>query len=240
MPQHACVGDKAYEVMTMSGGILRLPDGQSVSLRPVADPEWAEHQVRRSVQPKALWSLTTPLLPVGEDLTTSLGTVVPLLGLDGEGRAVALLFDLRVDRPITTVLGEALAILYWLEQLKVEQLETFGRYFWQEPNASLAAVWAQVHGRSERGIALGHAPQVHLLSWRPFAVLWQVQSFLQRYSLAIFFFALYTFQGQKGESVIIAEPVVVQPVGAAGVEPTPIHRVGEIDEFLRSLEASSS
>ncbi len=220
------------------GGILRFPNGRLTGLRPVTDPEWAEQNLRRSVQPKTLWSLTTPILPVGENLSTSLGVTVPLLGIDGEGRTTALLFDLRVERPVTVTLGEAIAVLLWAERLTEEQLETFARYFWNDPQASLARVWAQAHGRSERDVPFAQQVQVHLLSWRSLPVLWDLQIFLNRHGLAISLFILHTLQGEQGETALVAVPVGAPPVGVGAVspEPAPVHKMGEVETFLRSLE----
>ncbi len=221
------------------GGILRFPNGRLTALRPVTDPEWAEQNLRRSVQPKALWSLTTPLLLIGENLITSLDVTVPLLGIDGEGRTTALLFDLRVERPLPATLGEAIIVLHWAERLTEEQLETFARYFWNDPQASLFRAWAQAYGRSERDVSFTQQAQVHLLSWRSLPVLWDLQAFLNRHGLAISLFTLHTLQGEQGETALIAAPVGAHPVrvGAVSPEPAPVHKMGEAETFLRSLEA---
>lgn len=217
------------------GGIIRFPDGRSSSLLPVTDPNWAEQWLRRSVQPTALWSLTVPLLPIGEDLTTPLGTVVPILGLDSEGKTVAVLFDLKTERPLTNVLGEGVATLHWAEGLDEKQLEAFGRYFWHDHKASLYGMWAQVHGLKEGTVPLGQKAQVHILSWRSKPVLWEIQTFLNRHGLSIVFFGLHTFQGEQGEAIAIAEPVS-PPLGGVSPEGVSVHRVSEVEAFLRSLE----
>ncbi|MCS7186360.1 MAG: hypothetical protein N3B10_03940 [Armatimonadetes bacterium] len=224
------------------GGIIRFSDGRSGSLTPVTDPDWAEQWLRRSVQPMKLWTLTVPMLPVGEDLTTPFGTVVPILGVDGEGRTVAVLFDLKVDRPLTLVLGESISTLYWSECLDEKQLETFGRYFWHNPQASLAAMWAQAFGLQDRIVSFGQQSQVHVLSWRPRNLLWEIQNFLNRHGLSILFLWLYTLQSEQGETIAIAEQVAAPlPTSAVGSEVTSVHRTGEAELFLRLLrEATNS
>lgn len=222
------------------GGIIGFPDGRFSPLSNITDPEWVEQWLRRSVQPMVLWTLTFPLLPFGENLTTSFGNVVPILGADGEGRTIAVLFDLKNDRPLTAVLGEGIATLQWAESLDEKQLEAFGRYFWHDPKASLLGVWSQVYGVQGRTVSFGWQAQVQILSWRPKPILFGIQSFLQRYGLAILFFALHTFQGEQGEIVVIAEPIV-SPLTATGVVPEipTVRRVGEVEAFLKSLEGKS-
>jgi len=223
------------------GGIIRFPDGRSISLSPVTDPDWAEQWLRRSVQPLALWTLTVPLLPVGENLTTPLGTVVPILGIDNNGRTIAVLFDLRTERPLTNIIGEGIAALQWVENLDEKQLESFGRYFWHDPKASLSGVWAQVHGLKERAVSFGQQAQVHVLSWRPRPILWEVQNFLNRYGLSILFFGLHTLQGEQGETVAIAEPIAAPPiVNFVSREGVSAHRVGEVESLLRSLSEGTT
>ena len=223
------------------GGIIRFPDGRSSSLSPVTDPDWAEQWLRRSIQPLTLWTLTVPLLPVGENLPTPLGIVVPILGIDNSGRTIAVLFDLKTERPLTAIIGESVAALHWAESLDEKQLETFGRYFWHDPKASLAGVWAQVHGLKERTVAFGQQTQVHVLSWRPRPILWEVQNFLNRYGLSILFFGLHTLQGDQGETIAIAEPIVVpSAVSVASREEGSTHRVGEVESFLRSLSEATT
>lgn len=222
------------------GGIIGFPDGRLSSLTPVTDPEWIEQWLRRSVQPKALWTLTVPLLPVGENLTTPFGNFVPILGVDGEGRTIAVLFDLRTDRPLTLLLGESMATLQWAESLDEKQLEAFGRYFWHDPNASLAGVWAQVLGYQERSVPFGRQSQVHILSQRPKTSLLGIQSFLQRYGLAILFFGLQTFQSEQGEVVATAEPIAA-PLTVRDVSPeAPMQKIGEVEAFLKSLEITTN
>lgn len=188
-----------------------------------------------------LWTLTVPLLPVGENLTTTLGPIVPILGIDVEGRTIAVLFDLRNDRPLTTILGESVLVLQWAESLDEKQLEVISRYFWREPKASLAAVWAQVHGVQERTVSFGHQTQVHILSWRPTTVLGGIQFFLHRYRLSISFFRLHTLQGEKGETIAIADPIVSTLVTEGVTLETPsMRKVGEIEAFLKFIEAKGN
>jgi len=218
------------------GGIIRFPDGRSSSLSPVTDPDWAEQWLRRSVQPLTLWTLTVPLLPVGENLPTPLGIVVPILGIDNSGRTIAVLFDLKMERPLTNIIGEGVAALHWAESLDEKQLEAFGRYFWHDPKASLSGVWAQVHGLKEQTVSFGQKAQVHVLSWRPRPILWEVQNFLNRYGLSILFFGLHTLQGEQGEAIAIAEPIdLPSATSIASREGGFAHRVGEVESLLRSL-----
>lgn len=223
------------------GGIIRFPDGRSSSLSPVTDPDWVEQWLRRSIQPMKPWTLTVPILPVGENLTTPLGTVVPVLGVDGEGRTIAVLLDLKVDKPLTAVLGEGIATLHWAESLDEKQLETFGRYFWHDPKALLAGVWAQVLGLQERAISFGQQTHVHILSWRSRNLLWEIQNFLLRHGLSILFFGLYTLQGEQGETVAIAEQIAAPlTVSAAVPEVGSVHKVGEVESLLRSLRETTN
>lgn len=226
---------------TEMGGIIRFPDGRSSSLSPVTDPDWAEQWLRRSVQPMKIWTLTVPMLPVGENLTTPFGIVVPILGIDGEGRTIAVLFDLKVDRPLTAILGESITTLHWVESLDEKQLEVFGRYFWHDPKASLAGVWAQVLGLQERAISFGQQSQVHVLSWRPRNLLWEIQNFLHRHGLSILFFGLHTLQGEQGETVAVAEQVAA-PLAVSAVVPevASVHKTGEVESFLRSLRETTN
>jgi len=221
------------------GGIIRFADGRVSSLSPVTDPEWAEQWLLRSVQPMKLWALTVPMLPLGENLTTPFGNVVPILGIDSEGRTIAVLFDLKVDRPLTAVLGESILTLHWAEKLDEKQLEVFGRYFWHDPKASLAGVWMQVLGLQERTVSFGQQTQVHVLSWRPQNLLWEIQNFLHRRGLSILFFGLYTLQGEQGETVAIADRVVTPlPISPTVPEVAPAHKVGEIEALLNSLKGA--
>jgi hypothetical protein len=223
------------------GGIIRFPDGRSSSLSPVTDPDWVEQWLRRSIQPMKPWTLTVPMLPVGENLTTPLGVVVPVLGVDGEGRTIAVLFDLKTDRPLTAVLGDSIATLHWAESLDEKQLEAFGRYFWHDPKASLAGVWTQVFGSQERAISFGQQTRVHVLSWRPRNLLWEIQNFLFGHGLSILFFGLYTLQGEQGETVAIAEQIAAPlTVSAAVTEVSSVHKVGEVESFLRSLRETTN
>lgn len=223
------------------GGIIRFPDGRSSSLSPVTDPDWVEQWLRRSIQPMRPWTLTVPILPVGENLTTPLGVVVPVLGVDGDGRTIVVLFDLKADRPLTAVLGESIATLQWAESLNEKQLEAFGRYFWHDPKASLAGVWAQVLGSQERAISFGQQTCVHILSWRPRDLLWEIQNFLFRHGLSILFFGLHTLQGEQGETVAIAEQIAAPlTVSAAVPEVGSVHKIGEVESFLRSLRETTN
>lgn len=223
------------------GGLIRFPDGRSSSLSLVTDPDWVEQWLRQSVQPSVLWTLTVPLLPVGENLSTPFGTVVPILGIDGNGKTIAVLFDLKTDRPITTVLGESIAALHWAEGFDEKQLEAFGRYFWHDPKASLSGTWARVHGLEEQRVSFGQQAQVHVLSWRPQPVLLDIQNFLNCYRLSILFFRLYTFQGEQGETVAIAAPIVPpSAVGAVSPEGTSVHRVGELESFSNFMHGKTT
>ncbi|MCX7642293.1 MAG: hypothetical protein N2116_00585 [Armatimonadetes bacterium] len=218
------------------GGIIRFPDGRSSSLSPVTDPDWVEQWLRHSVQPMKLWNLTVPVLPVGGNLTTPLGIIVPILGIDGDGQTIAVLFDLKVDRSLTAVLGESIATLHWAESLDEKQLEVFGRYFWHDPKASLAVVWAQVFGLKERVVSFGQRTQVHVLSWRSRNLLWEIQNFLLRHGLSILFFGLHTLQGEQGETVAIAEQIAAPlTISAAVQEIASPHKAGEVESFLRTL-----
>lgn len=219
------------------GGLIRFPDGRSSFLRTINDAEWVEQWLRRSVQPQTLWSLTTPLLPIGEGLPTPLGTVVPILGIDADGNTVVVLFDLRVEQPMAPVLGESLSVLHWSQGLDERQLEAFARYFWHDANASLRSVWEQVHGVHDRPVTFGQRAKVHILSRRSLPVLVEVQTFLQQQGLAIVFFRLHTFQGEQGEVVAFAELIMPPPTAPLSTQAVPsIQRVGEAESFLRNLQ----
>jgi len=203
----------------------------------MADPDWVGQWLLCSVQPMSLWTLTSPLLPIGANLMTPFNIAVPILGIDGDGRTVVVLFDLRTEQPLTKILGESLLVLQWVEGLEEKQLEAFGRYFWHDPKASLASVWSQVHGIESREVSFGKQQQVQILSWRPKMVLWEIQSFLRRYGLSILFFGLHTFQGEQNEIVAIAEPILAKTkVEAVSPEEQSVRKVGDVETFLKFLE----
>ncbi len=219
------------------GGLIRFSDGRSSLLRPVNDAEWIEQWLRRSVQPQTLWSLTTPLLPIGEGLPTPLGTVVPIVGIDADGNTVVVLFDLRVEQPMESVLGQSLSVLHWSQGLDERQLEAFARYFWHDANASLRGVWERVQGVHDRPVTFGQQAKVHVLSRRSLSVLVEVQTFLQRQGLAVLFFRLHTLQGEQGEVVAFAELIMTPPTAPLSAQAAPsVQRVGEAEAFLRNLQ----
>lgn len=219
------------------GGIIRFPNGRSSPLMALDDPGLVEQWLLRSVQPMNLWNLTVPLLPVGENLATPFGTIVPILGIDGEGQTIAVLFDLQTERPITTTLGESIAAIHWAESLDEKQLEAFARYFWHDPKASLIGVWSQVYGLQVRNVSLCEKSQVQVLSWRPRFVLLNLQAFLQRYGLPICFFGLYTLQSEQGEVVAIAEPIALAAKAETiSSETQSVRKIGDIEAFLKFVE----
>jgi len=218
------------------GGFLRLADGQVKALQPVWDADWVEGWLRRSVAPATLWSLTSPLLPIAEGLTIPLGGTIPLLGLDVDGGVVAVLLDLRVERPFSQVLGEGLGVLQWAEQLDERQLETFARSFWRDQRASLRGIYEQVVGAPAPSI-LGNHRKVHLLSWRSWGVLLETQQFLQRHQLAIWLFRLMVAQSLNGEVVALAEPVTVHE--ALEKVALTVQQMGSGSLFLQALREPS-
>lgn len=221
----------------LAGGLIRFPDGRVSALRSIQDPEWIEQWLRRSVQAQKLWTLTAPLLPIGEGLTTSLGTTVPILGVDVDGSKVGVLFDLHTEHLVSQILGESLTLLHWLEGLDERQLEAFARYSWHDPNASLRGVWEKICGGQGKTVDFSGGAKVHILSCRPLSVLLEVQTFLQRQGLAIWFFWLHTLQGEQGEVVAIADLVVPSPPGFISSDVKhQVQQIGEAEVFLRSLQ----
>jgi hypothetical protein len=214
-------------------GFLRFPNGQVKMLHAVGDAEWVEGWLRRSVAPRTLWHLTTPLLPIGEALATPMGTTVPIAGLDADGHFVAVLFDLHPDRPFTQILGDGLGVLQWAEQLDERQIEAFARYFWHDTTVSLRAVWEQLYATA-LATPLGAARKVHILSWRPHGVLSEMQQFLLRQKLAMWLFRLFVLQGDDGEVIAFAEPVIGAASTGEKVGPS-AQRLGGGEPFLQSL-----
>ncbi|MFA0733206.1 MAG: hypothetical protein LKKZDAJK_002794 [Candidatus Fervidibacter sp.] len=227
----------AEEVLKVSvGGVLTLPDGTVKNLRLVGDAEWVEGWLRRSVSPCALWSLTTPLLPIAEGLTTPVGAPIFVMGLEGDGSLAVVLLDLHLERPFCQVLGEGLAALQWAEQLDERQLETFARTFWRDRHISLRSAYERAFS-SPSPPTLGITSKVQILSWRSWDILAEMQQFLQQRQLPFWLFRLWVLQTPEGEAVALTELAISSPAAGARV-PLSFQRFGSGDLFLRSLQGS--
>ncbi|MFA0752199.1 MAG: hypothetical protein SLRJCFUN_002602 [Candidatus Fervidibacter sp.] len=220
-----------------AGGLLTLADGTVKTLQPIEDAEWVESWLRRSVVPCALWSLTLPLLPIAEGLMLPGGVSLPMVGLARSGQLVALLWDLRLERPLSQVVGESLVALQWAEGLEEQTLETFARTFCRNPNISLRALYEQVYA-VQSPPTLGSPAKVHVLSWRPLSEMVSAQQFLARHQLPVWFFRLWVGHSLDGEVVAMTEAVEGAPSGLREHSPLLLQRFGSGEMFLQSLQGS--
>lgn len=216
------------------GGLLSLPDGSVKTLQPVEDAEWVEGWLRRSVSPYHLHFFSVPLLPIAEGLAIPAGTTVAVIGLEESGQLVALLLDLRRERPISQVLGDSLAVLQWAEGLDERQLEVFARTFYRDRHISLRDLYERIYA-TQSPSNLGSPAKVHVLSWRSSTEVTETQQFLHRYQLPIWFFRFWVFKSSEGEVVALTERAIAPSPAPTGQHPLTIHRFGGGDRFLQSL-----
>lgn len=230
--------NRPKEVLGVSvGGLLSLPDGSMKTLQPVEDAEWVEGWLRRSVSPCHLHPFSVPLLPLAEGITIPTGMTVAVIGLEESGQLVALLLDLRRERPISQVLGDSLAVLQWAERLDERQLEAFARTFYRDRHISLRDLYERVYA-TQSPPTLGSPAKVHVLSWRSLTEVTETQQFLHRYQLPIWFFRFWVFKSPEGEVVVLTERAIAPSPALTDQHPLTIHRFGGGDRFLQSLQGS--
>ncbi|MCS7223584.1 MAG: hypothetical protein NZ959_03330 [Armatimonadetes bacterium] len=218
-------------------GFLRYRDGRVSALVGLTETEFMEQWLMRTIAPQKTWLFLPTILPIGENLTSPLGALVPVLGLETDGTVCGVLFDLKEQRPFSAILGEALDVLRWVEKMDERELELLARYFWQEPSASLRGTAEKNWGSRWIATSIGGKGKVYILTFRPVPLLVEFHSFLQKQGLPIQTLRLHTLQGKEGEIVAIAEAVAL-PVSGSVEAPASgdWSKVGNGEKFLESLE----
>lgn len=175
------------------------------------------------------------LLIIGRQVTTNLGSIIDLLGIDREGNTVVI--ELKRDRTPRETLAQALEYASFVEELDTDQLEEILQRYVSDEALNLASYHRNYFElASDEAVSFNKEQRIVLVGQRITGEIRQTASFLRRKGLRVTCLEFSYFQANGGKHLLSYDVVV-------GKEPTKIKQItsGALpivsqDSFMESLD----
>ena len=147
------------------------------------------------------------LLIIGRQVTTNLGSVIDLLGIDRQGDLVVL--ELKRDRTPRETLAQVLEYASFVEELGAEQLETILRNYLNDESISLAEYHQQYFTIApEEAVVLNKDQRLVIVGQRITEDILQTALFLRKKGIRVTCLEFSFFKTAKGLKLLSYEIVV--------------------------------
>lgn len=175
------------------------------------------------------------LLLVGRQVTTNLGSVIDLLGIDREGNTVVI--ELKRDRTPRDTLAQALEYASFVEELDVDQLEEILQRYVGEDNPSLASYHRSYFDlASDEAVSFNKDQRIVLIGQKITGEIRQTASFLRKKGIRVTCLEFSYFQAHGGKHLLSYDIVT-------GKEPAKIKQISSgtlptvsQETFMESLD----
>jgi hypothetical protein len=175
------------------------------------------------------------LLIIGRQVTTNLGSIIDLLGIDREGSSVVI--ELKRDRTPRDTLAQALEYASFVEELDTDQLEEILQRYVSDEALNLASYHRNYFELgSDEAVSFNKEQRLVIVGQRITGEIRQTASFLRRKGMRVTCLEFSYFQTNGGKHLFSYDIVV-------GKEPTKIKQItsGVLpivsqDSFMESLD----
>lgn len=175
------------------------------------------------------------LLIIGRQVTTNLGSIIDLPGIDREGNAVVI--ELKRDRTPRDALAQALEYTSFVEELDTDQLEEILLHYVSDESLNLASYHRNYFElASDEAVSFNKDQRIVLVGQRTTGEIRQTGSFLRRKGMRVACLEFSYFQANGGKHLLSYDIVV-------GKEPTKLNQIrsGALpivsqDSFMNSLD----
>ncbi len=157
------------------------------------------------------------LLIIGRQVTTNLGSIIDLLGIDREGNTVVI--ELKRDRTPRDTLAQALEYASFVEELDTAQLEEILQRYVSDEALNLASYHRNYFElASDEAVSFNKEQRIVLVGQRITGEIRQTASFLRRKGMRVTCLEFSYFQAH-GHKHLLSYDIVV------GKEPTKIKQI---------------
>lgn len=177
------------------------------------------------------------LLIIGRQVTTNLGSIIDLLGIDREGNTVVM--ELKRDRTPRDTLAQALEYASFVEELDTDQLEEIIQCYVNDDAINLAIYHKNYFDLNpDEAVSFNKEQRIVLVGQKITGEIRQTASFLRKKGLRVTCLEFSYFQANGGQHllsydiVVGKEPTKIRQI-SSGALPTVTH-----DSFLESLDGN--
>ncbi len=175
------------------------------------------------------------LLIIGRQVTTNLGSIIDLLGIDREGNTVVI--ELKRDRTPRDTLAQALEYASFVEELDTDSLEKILQRYVNDEGLNLSSYHRNYFELApDEAVSFNKDQRIVLVGQRITGEIRQTASFLRRKGMRVTCLEFSYFQGNGGKHLLSYDIVV-------GKEPSKIKQItsGALpivsqDSFMESLD----
>lgn len=147
------------------------------------------------------------LLIIGRQVTTNLGGIIDLLGIDREGNCVVI--ELKRDRTPRDTLAQALEYASFVEELDTDQLESILKYYVNDDALLLADYHRNYFELApDEAVSFNKEQRIVLVGQRITGEIRQTASFLRRKGLRVTCLEFSYFQADGGKHLLSYDIVV--------------------------------
>ncbi len=175
------------------------------------------------------------LLIIGRQVTTNLGSIIDLLGIDREGNTVVI--ELKRDRTPRDTLAQSLEYASFVEELDTDSLEKILQRYVNDEGLNLSSYHRNYFELApDEAVSFNKDQRIVLVGQRITGEIRQTASFLRRKGMRVTCLEFSYFQGNGGKHLLSYDIVV-------GKEPSKIKQItsGTLpivsqDSFMESLD----
>ena len=147
------------------------------------------------------------VLIIGRQVTTNLGSVIDLLGIDREGNVVVI--ELKRDQTPKETLAQILEYASFVEDLSYAQLEEISKEYLGEENLVLTDYHRSYFNLQEgEAVAFNKNQKLVIIGQSITKEIRQTASFLRKKGIEVFCIEFKYFKTKSGEQIISSECVV--------------------------------
>jgi hypothetical protein len=147
------------------------------------------------------------VLIIGRQVTTNLGSVIDLLGIDREGNVVVI--ELKRDQTPRETLAQILEYASFVEDLSYAQLEEISKEYLGEENLVLTDYHRSYFNLQEgEAVAFNKNQKLVIIGQSVTKEIRQTSSFLRKKGIEVFCMEFKYFKTESGEQIISSEFVV--------------------------------
>jgi hypothetical protein len=175
------------------------------------------------------------LLVIGRQVTTNLGSVIDLLGIDREGDAVVI--ELKRDRTPRETLAQALEYASFVEELDTDQLERILQHYVTDESINLASYHRDYFELTlDEAVSFNKEQRIVLIGQRVTGEIRQTASFLRKKGLRVTCLEFSYFKGNGGKHLFSYDIVVGKgPQKVKQISSGALPTVSQ-DSFVESLD----
>jgi hypothetical protein len=178
---------------------------------------YAEHdfKVKNFEQKLEFWLENNPahiledenVLIIGRQVTTNLGSIIDLLGIDREGNLVVI--ELKRDRTPRETLAQILEYASFIEDISYTQLEEIFKEYSSEENLILTDYHRNYFQlQKDEAVAFNKNQKLIIVGQHITKEIKQTSSFLSKRGIEVFCLEFKYFETKSGEQIISSEFVV--------------------------------